>query len=275
MIDVLLGFAKKAGSVMKEGRKHLHSLCNKDQSVSSLVTTTDIAVSDLFARTIKKHFSHLKYMIIDEETISKYGDDVFKAVDDTEYQFAIDPVDGTVQYAYGHPLYGVSIGIYKNARPYMGLIYLPELNELIYCDAEKVYRVDNAFKRNEIRTEITAENRSYAPIIFMHPWLWNMTKDFSTKKALLFSYYSAVSSTFYTLTGQARACGMYCSLWDMAGAWPIAQKLGLFLREHGNGKIYDKISADLFKTDMSQKKHCLLCKPDDYEEISSLIEPRL
>ena len=275
MIDVLLEFAKKAGAEMKKGRKHLRALGNKDQSVSSLVTTTDIAVSDLFARTIKKHFSHLKYMIIDEETISKYGDDVFKAVDDTEYQFAIDPVDGTVQYAYGHPLYGVSVGIYKNARPYMGLIYLPELNELIYCDAEKVYRVDNAFKRNEIRTEITAENRSYAPIVFMHPWLWNLTKDFSTKKALLFSYYSAVSSTFYTLTGQARACGLYCSLWDMAGAWPVAEKLGLFLREYANGKIYDGISPDLFKPNMMQQKHCLLCKPEDYEEVSSLIEPRL
>ena len=134
MIDILLKFAQKAGQKIKNSQKNIEKICNKDDSVASVVTKTDIYVSDLFTKTIQKHFSHLNYMIIDEEKISKYGNKVFDAVKSSEYQFVIDPIDGTIQFANKHPLYGISVGVYKKAKPYMGILYLPELNQLIYFD---------------------------------------------------------------------------------------------------------------------------------------------
>ena len=77
MINILLDFANLAGKKLKSHKKHLNILGNKDSSVESVVTKADIAVSNLFAATIEKHFSHLNYMIIDEEKISKETD-VFK-----------------------------------------------------------------------------------------------------------------------------------------------------------------------------------------------------
>ena len=273
MITVLLDFADKAGKLMKAQRKQMRTLGTKDASVSSLVTTTDIAVSDLFEKTVSERFAGLNYMIIDEEK-TKYGDNIFDAVEKTDYQFAIDPVDGTVQYAYGHPLYGISIGVYEKTKPLCGIVYLPELNELVYCDGGKAYLVEGAFTSDETRTELRPFEKSHSPVIFAHSWLWNLSAGFSTDKALVFDYYSAVSKSLYTLTGKAKAYCINCKLWDIAGTLPVARHLGLYLREYGSPVVYDRISPDFFNPDMTVKNPCVLCCPADYDDVCALVGPK-
>lgn len=272
MIDILLDFAKTAGKQLKLRRKNI-SVCHKDGSVHSLVTKADLYVSDLFTKTIEKHFSHLNYMIIDEEKISSYGDKIFEAVNQSEYQFVIDPIDGTIQYANNHPLYGISLGVYKNRKPLMGIIYMPDINELVYFDGKKAYWVQNSFKKNAVFKELHPAATSNAPIIFGHTWHWNLTDKFSLEKTLFLNYFSAVSQSFYPLIGKAKAYCMNVKLWDIAGTIPIADYLGLKLHEYGSSKIYNEISPEFFNTDMSVKKHCILCYPKDFEEISSWVKP--
>ncbi len=274
MIEKLLDFAKKSGKIIKNNSKNIEKICNKDDSQASIVTKTDIRISDLFTKTIKTHFSHLNHIIIDEEKISQYGDNIFDAVKNSEFQFVIDPIDGTIQYANNHPLCGISIGVYKNARPYMGIIYLPILNELIYFDSDKAYKVQNAFLRNQTKEEILPKSSSSNPIIFAHNWAWNVTEKFSFDKGLLFNYFSAVSQSYYALTGQAKAYCMHLKLWDIAGTIPIASYLGMKIFEYGSSKIYDEISDKYFTANMHTKKHCVLCYPADYDAICEILEPR-
>lgn len=274
MIDILLKFAKKAGQEIKKNTKNIEKICNKDDSLASIVTKTDIMISDLFTKTIEKNFSNLNYMIIDEEKISKYGNSVFDVVKKTEYQFVIDPIDGTIQYANQHPLYGISIGVYKNAKPYMGILYLPELSKLIYFDSKKAYKLHNAFKKNQIKYEILPQNSSQNPIIFAHNWAWEVTENFSFDKGLLFNYFSAVSQSYYTLTGQAKAYCLHLRLWDIAGTIPIAYYLGMKIFEYGSSKIYDEISDQYFTSDLHTQKHCVLCYPADYKNICEIVKPK-
>lgn len=42
----------------------------------------------------------------------------------------IDPLDGTVNFAHGFPLYCVSLGLVRGTEPILGVVYLPALNEL-------------------------------------------------------------------------------------------------------------------------------------------------
>ncbi len=275
MIETLLAFAQKAGRKLKLMQQDVEHMGNKNASVESLVTQADIYISDIFKKTIRKHFSHLNYMIIDEEKISEYKNNIFKTINNTEYQFVIDPIDGTLQYANNHPLYGISIGVYKNSKPFLGILYLPELNEMAYFDGQKAYRVQNCFKKNEIKTELKPKKRSDSVIIFGHSWLWNFKPDFTTEKILLVDYYSAVSQSFYPLIGKGKACCMHLKLWDIAGTMPIANYLGMKIYEYGSDKVYDHISSEYFNDDMSTKKHCVMCYPSEYEEICSLLEPRI
>ncbi|MEZ0367922.1 MAG: inositol monophosphatase family protein [Candidatus Sericytochromatia bacterium] len=48
---------------------------------------------------------------------------------DSAYVWAIDPLDGTVNYAHNLPFYCVSIGLLENGIPVLGVVHAPALNE--------------------------------------------------------------------------------------------------------------------------------------------------
>ncbi|MBQ8464470.1 MAG: inositol monophosphatase family protein [Alphaproteobacteria bacterium] len=275
MIEELLKFTKKSGILLKKQEQKTTLLGKKDNTVESVVTQADVAVSNLFEKFVKKTFSHLNYMIIDEEKMSKFGDKIFEYIKTTEYQFVIDPIDGTLQYANHHPFYGITIGVYHKARPLMGIIYLPRVQELVYCDERKAYYMHNAFARNQWKEEIKAGQITTSPIIFGHSWLWKQTKEFSIKKNVLIDYYSAVSQSLYTLTGQAKAYAMNLHLWDIAGAMPIAEKVGMKIFQYEGNVVYDHISDKFFDLNMWTRKPCILCNLRDLEEIRAIMAPKL
>ena len=272
MIEVLLDFARQAGDLMENRQQKMHDLGNKEANVASVVTDVDIKISDLFEQTVQSHFADLNYMIIDEEKITRYHGDIFDKIAQTDYQFVIDPIDGTIQYAHGHPLYGLTIGVYKKGIPLLGVIYMPKLQELMYCDEHKAYRVKNAFTPQAEKTELLPLQKANAPIIFGHTWYWRPSKNFSTDKALLLNYFSAVSQTFYPLIGEAIACCLHAHLWDIAGALPIARRLGFKIFEYNSDRVYDVLSPEYFTEDMHTKNPCVLCRPQDLAQIRDLIE---
>lgn len=49
--------------------------------------------------------------------------------------WAIDPIDGTSNYVFGIPLWGVSVALVEDERIRLGVIYLPVLNELYWAEA--------------------------------------------------------------------------------------------------------------------------------------------
>ncbi|MDP1808670.1 MAG: inositol monophosphatase family protein [Actinomycetota bacterium] len=49
---------------------------------------------------------------------------------DAEYVWIIDPIDGTTNYAHGFPVWAVSIGLFIDKRPAVGVVYDPNLGEL-------------------------------------------------------------------------------------------------------------------------------------------------
>lgn len=274
MIDILLDFARRAGDTMIKSQQKAETLGNKDASVSSIVTETDILISGMFSQTIHETFPDLNYIIIDEETITQYGDKIFERIADSEYQFVIDPIDGTIQYANGHPLYGLTIGVYKNTKPLLGLIYLPKTEELLYFDGTKCFYKENAFAHNENITELLPHTPTSSPIIFGHPWLWQLTENFSTQKTLLFSYFSAVIQSMYTLCGKAKAYAFHLHLWDIAGVMPIANYLGFSILEYGTKKNYNSISEEFFTKGMDTQNPCILCFPEDFEKICAILKPK-
>lgn len=273
MLDILLKFTRKAGLLMQSQSCDISSLGCKDASVASIVTKTDIAISDLFAQTVKKNFSKLNYMIIDEEKITQYGDNPFTAINSTEYQFAIDPIDGTIQYANRHPLYGISIGVYKKTKPLYGIIYLPFLRELLYSDGKKAYLVQNAFKRNAVKIELKPKEKSASPIILAGNRFWRLTENYSPSEALVFDYFSAVSHSLYPLTDRAKASCLNCKLWDIAGVMAIAKCLKMNIFAYSDGKICNMITEEFFDTNMQIKKPSLLCHKSDWAKVRSIIKP--
>jgi len=47
------------------------------------------------------------------------------------YRWIVDPIDGTIAFSHGVPLYGVLVGVEARTEPVAGVIYLPALDEMI------------------------------------------------------------------------------------------------------------------------------------------------
>lgn len=71
--------------------------------------------------------------------------------------FVIDPIDGTINFASGLPLWGMQIAAIKDGETVASVIYLPRMNELYSADC------DGAFLNGE-RLEIAPNNFSQKQI---------------------------------------------------------------------------------------------------------------
>lgn len=92
----------------------------------SWVTEADEAVERfLVERIVERHPGH--GIIGEEHTRSKL---------DNEFVWAIDPIDGTAAFVSGLPIWGVSIGLFRDRKPYLGVIYLPLLKDVYYAGPE-------------------------------------------------------------------------------------------------------------------------------------------
>lgn len=52
----------------------------------------------------------------------------------SEYQWLIDPLDGTTNFAHGIPIFSVSIGLLRNNVPLVGVVYDPFRNEMFSAE---------------------------------------------------------------------------------------------------------------------------------------------
>ena len=114
----LIKIIKKAGKILKAGfyaDKDITFKAKKD-----LVTEYDVAVETYLKKKFSKKFKN--FNIIAEES------------DNANIEFnnssIIDPIDGTTNFVNRVPHTAISVGVYKNKKPYLAVVYNPILDEL-------------------------------------------------------------------------------------------------------------------------------------------------
>ncbi len=250
-VDVMLSLVKEAGVVALRLMENSQPELKPDTSV---ITEADKAISALAHKRLKPFLSTGQHVLIDEEDPrkSEYQDDAF--LERTPYVWAIDPIDGTRAYANRMPHYGVSLGLMKDRKPWLGAVYFPTLKELFYCDGENAYLVKNAFSWSEQRILIKPQDE-----VISSRSVFIMSDDIGVKftwkspdcRVMVFA--SAVSEFCWPTVG--RGCGSLSRvhLWDFAGAWPIIHKAGLKFRHFSTGKPLERLEAGLFHKDPAWK----------------------
>ncbi|CAM3417299.1 inositol monophosphatase family protein [Arcobacter aquimarinus] len=114
----LIKVIKKAGKILKKGYyldKEVSLKAKKD-----LVTKYDVAVEEYLKKKFSKKFK--EFNIIAEES------------DNSSIEFnnsiIIDPIDGTTNFVNKVPHTAISVGVYKDKKPYLAVVYNPILDEL-------------------------------------------------------------------------------------------------------------------------------------------------
>lgn len=91
-----------------------------NKSDDTPVTMADRETEQAMRKLITEHYPH--HAIRGEE----YG----HSGGDSQYQWVIDPIDGTKSFICGLPLFGSLIGLVKDKKPILGLLCMPALDEV-------------------------------------------------------------------------------------------------------------------------------------------------
>ncbi len=125
-LDVATEAAMTAGVILQQYWGNLTQIEEKGRP-GDLVTEADRLAEQAILQVLSRHVS--EHAILAEES-GKLG-----KVEQTKYLWAIDPLDGTTNYAHGYPVAAVSVGLLIDGIPSVGVVYDPFRNELFRAAA--------------------------------------------------------------------------------------------------------------------------------------------
>ncbi len=99
----------------------------KKNDESNFATTADLEAEKLILGIIKDNF--FDHNFIAEESGVKNNN--------SDYTWVIDPLDGTTAFTVGWPTFSVSIGLLKNNKPFLGVIYQVMTKDLYWAQQGK------------------------------------------------------------------------------------------------------------------------------------------
>jgi myo-inositol-1(or 4)-monophosphatase len=227
-----------AGTELQQQKQSAFAVTYKDNNPKDIVTSLDIALSEFITERIQTTFPD--HSIHNEEAAEISGN---------EYQWAIDPIDGSAAFARHIPQYAISIGLLHNGEPIVGAVLDPSTGELfsfekgrgVFLNGEPVQVSSiTALKQSFVlfaagRTETQREwaGESYKTLLANV----NKTKNFSSS-ALALCYIAAgriegvIAGTFSTMdiaaaVGILREAGgeMITATGEVAGLSTASQRL--------------------------------------------------
>jgi len=126
MIEVAKKAAIEAGKAILSLRKGRLRIKTKSNA-SDIVTQADLESDKIISKILKTSFPN--HGFISEETANDASL--------SDYTWIIDPLDGTLGYAAGLPFFGISIGLIRDNKPYLGVINLPDFGSLYWAEKGK------------------------------------------------------------------------------------------------------------------------------------------
>ena len=123
ILDDAIEMARRTGDVQLDFFRSKDLEIATKQNDFDVVTAADKASEAIIVDCISKKYPD--HSILTEES-------GFSHHNSHEWQWVIDPLDGTTNYSSGLPWFNVSIGIKHNGVAVAGVVYAPKLNEL-FC----------------------------------------------------------------------------------------------------------------------------------------------
>lgn len=119
MLNIAIGAARSAGNVIVRNLERVDRLTIGTKQRNDFVTEVDRLAEHEIIRVI--HRAYPDHAILAEES---------GAQGDNEYEWVIDPLDGTTNFIHGFPQYCVSIAVEQRGRVAHAVVYDPTKNEL-------------------------------------------------------------------------------------------------------------------------------------------------
>jgi myo-inositol-1(or 4)-monophosphatase len=256
MLNIAVKAARLAGKIITRSSENLDALTVQHKSLNDLVSEVDRAAEDVIVDTLLKAYPD--HSILAEESGAK---------GQSEYQWIIDPLDGTTNFLHGFPQYAVSIGMLHQGIPTHAVIFDPTRNDLYTAS-----RGSGAFL-NDRRLRVSKRDRLIDGLIstgfpfrmFDHVDAYSaMLKDMMQKCAGVRRPGAA------SLDLAAVAAGRFDGFWEV-GLAPWDMAAGILLITEAGGLVGDFEGNDQHM----QRGQIVAANPRLFSQILQIIQPHM
>ena len=231
LLNLAISAARQAGRIIMRGLNRRDKINVVQKSAKDFVSDIDHQAEQVILDTIRKAYPDHGFLA--EESGSQEGKD---------YQWIIDPLDGTTNFLHGFPQFCVSIALQHEGKIILGVVYDPSADELF-----SAMRGSGAFL-NERRVRVTTPNSLSNTLIgtgfpFKNPQYMDsylkMFRAVSSEAADLRRAGSAALDLAYVACG--RLDGFWeigLQPWDMAAGTLLVNEAGGLVSDFGGGHQY-------------------------------------
>ncbi|HRN68426.1 MAG TPA: inositol monophosphatase family protein [Promineifilum sp.] len=222
-LEIAVGIAREAGALLLDGFGREKRI-EKKSSALDWVTQYDKASETLIVERLRQAFPD--HALVGEEGTDTGGQG--------DYRWYIDPLDGTVNYAHGYPMFCVSMGLYHGDDPVLGVIYDPLRQECFTAIAGQGAYLDRP--QGSRRLQVSRQTELVAALVmtgFPYDVHTSPENNLNYMSAFVRSAHGIRRSGSAALDAAYVAAGrldgywelkVYC--WDMSAAVLIVQEAG-------------------------------------------------
>lgn len=232
-LDVATEAVMSAGVILQDCWGKLETIEEKGRA-GDLVTEADTKAEEAILAVLERHVSD--HQILAEES-GQLGNG------ENDYLWAIDPLDGTTNYAHGYPIAAVSVGLLVEGVPQVGAVYNPFRNELFRA----ARGLGATLNRRPIKVSQTEQLKKS---LLVTGFAYDRTETTDNNYAE-FCYLTHLTQGVRRSGAAALdlvdvACGRLDGYWERGiKPWDIAA--GIVILEEAGGKItaYDESAIDI------------------------------
>ena len=229
MLNTAVKAARRAGTIINRASQNLDILTVTTKAANDYVSEVDRAAEDAIVRVLQEAYP--SHAILAEES---------GASGKSEFQWIIDPLDGTTNFLHGFPQYAVSIALTQKGVLSQAVIYDPVHNDLFTASRGRgAYLNDKRLrisKRINLQKSLIGTGFPFREFSQIDAYL-AMFRDLTQKTAGLRRAGSAALDLAYVAAGRLDGFWEFgLSPWDMAaGSLLITEAGGLVGDLEGNG----------------------------------------
>jgi len=144
--EILLYYSQ----ILKYSNNKSNILKNDDKN--NPVTIADLKVNEIIIQRINEKYKKVNWDILSEESV-KVATESFNI--NSDWIWVLDPLDGTKDFIQGTTNYAMHLGLNYKKNPILGVVLIPEKDELWIADGEKVW----VEKKNRCRQKPNFNNK--------------------------------------------------------------------------------------------------------------------
>lgn len=227
MQNIAIKAVRRAASIIQRASNNLENLRSATKSYNNFVTEVDQAAEAAIIETIQSQYPTHGFLAEESQNQTQLGEQ--------EYQWIIDPLDGTTNYMHGYPHYSVSIALMHKKQLVQGVVYDPIRNDLFVARrGQGAYLNDRRIRvanRGQLAGSLMATGFPYADFSRLDEYVSTL-KAMLQKTAGVRREGSAALDLCYVASGRVDGFWEFdLKPWDIAAGALIAQEAGAIVTD--------------------------------------------